>query len=364
MFLDTIKNTFKILIKEKQMLFWAFIFPIILASLFNLAFSNIISSNQFKKIPIAINKELYKDESFKVFIKSMEEENYFKVEITNTDNFLSDENLLAYIDKDKNVKTKKSGIKETIVESIINAYIQKENMIKRVIEENKNVDFNKILEVKEHINDISNKNMNYINAFFYSLIGMQLMYSYGWGLYVINLYEANLSTLGKRNFLAPTSKITRLLISLLVAWTISITIVLFTMIILNKFLNIDFGDRIYHLLLLVIIAAMTGVSFGTFIGSSSKASIAVKSGFAIAITMILSFLAGMMKMDMKIIIEDKIPILNKINPVSLITDSIYSLYYYNGLERFFENLLYLSTITLIFIILTFFFIRGKQYDSL
>lgn len=96
-----------------------------------------------------------------------------------------------------------------------------------------------------------------------------------------------------------------------------------------------------------------------------KPSMEVKGGLGIGITMLLCFLSGMMIDRMKLIIEENIPFLNRINPVTLFTDAIYSLYYYNSMDRYFNNLIYLIFITLILMILTFFFlIRGKQYDSL
>lgn len=80
--------------------------------------------------------------------------------------------------------------------------------------------------------------------------------------------------------------------------------------------------------------------------------------------MLWSFLAGMMQSDIKILIERNAPIINKLNPVALITDAMYSLYYYNTLDRFYENIIYLLGITVFFIIGMFFFMRGKKYESL
>ena len=80
--------------------------------------------------------------------------------------------------------------------------------------------------------------------------------------------------------------------------------------------------------------------------------------------MFWSFLAGMMASSIKILIERNIPILNKLNPVALITDALYSLYYYNTYDRFFGNIMYLSLVTLIFVLGTIFFMRGKKYESL
>ena len=53
MFVHNFKYSLKILFKNKGLLFWTFIFPIILGTLFNLAFSNIEKIETFNKIEIA-----------------------------------------------------------------------------------------------------------------------------------------------------------------------------------------------------------------------------------------------------------------------------------------------------------------------
>ena len=54
MFIHNFKYTLKILLKNKELVFWSFAFPIILATLFNMAFSNISNSQKLDIIDIAI----------------------------------------------------------------------------------------------------------------------------------------------------------------------------------------------------------------------------------------------------------------------------------------------------------------------
>ena len=56
MFVHNFKYSLKILFKNKGLLFWTFIFPIILGTLFNLAFSNIEKTETFNKIDVAITQ--------------------------------------------------------------------------------------------------------------------------------------------------------------------------------------------------------------------------------------------------------------------------------------------------------------------
>lgn len=126
----------------------------------------------------------------------------------------------------------------------------------------------------------------------------------------------------------------------------------------------DFGDNFALIVLLSVLSSLTGVVYGIFLGVSNKLSINVKQGLGIATTMLMSFLAGMMVPDMKIIIAENLPLLGKINPVTLITDAVYSLYYYDSSQRFMENIVYLSLVTLVLGALSLYFMRGKEYESL
>lgn len=403
MFIHSFKNTFKVLSRKRELFFWSLIFPIILGIFFKLAFSNITTSKTFEKIPVAVNEEILQDENFKDFIDSMEDENYFEVYKAKDKSILQDKNIVAYVEKEDEIFTKKSGIRETIVETILNTYIQKKALVQRVIvkniaaeifsdkkseiktqdggtffnyffenmkaiinsiTENSKVDIEEILKFDDHIKDISAKNMDPVNVYFYTLVGMQVMYGYSWGLYVIYQYEANLSTKAKRNAIAPVNKRVSLFSSILVAWIFNTAISLVFIFFLKNFLGVNFGEKLLPIIGLTILASLTGVSFGSLIGVSNKSPLEIKIGIGIAITMLLCFLAGMMVMQMKVIIQKSFPILNKINPVAIITDAIYSLYYYNSMDRFFENIIRLSGVTLAIILGTLFFMRGKQYENL
>ncbi|MDU6064956.1 MAG: hypothetical protein E6Y75_07495 [Anaerococcus sp.] len=107
-----------------------------------------------------------------------------------------------------------------------------------------------------------------------------------------------------------------------------------------------------------------GILFGSLIALSNKASIEVKNGIGIAISMVFSYFAGMMNSDMKIIVQENYPIINKLNPAALINDGIYSLYYYDNLDRYWENIKYLLFLTLLFGLISYLLTRGRQYDSI
>lgn len=365
MWMHSFKNTFRYLLRQRAMLFWALIFPIVLGIFFKLAFGNIIEMDKFKTISVAVNESLMNDEGFKSFMKEMEDEEYFHVTRAKSADILDEnDSIKAYIESIDKIYTKGSGISETMVEDIMNAYSQKHSMIARIMQKDPTTDLSKVLDVDDHIKDVSRKNMDMTNTFFYTLLGMTAIYGYMWGMYVIYQYEANLSTNAKRNVISPTKKSTMLSASLLVSWIINFAIILIFIVYLKYGLGVGFGDRVLPLIALSALASLTGVAFGVLLGVSNKASIDTKIGLGIAISMLMSFLAGMMVSDLKIIIAENAPIINKFNPVAIVTDAAYSLYYYDSMARFNWDIINLALVTLLFVVASLFFMRGKEYESL
>ena len=76
------------------------------------------------------------------------------------------------------------------------------------------------------------------------------------------------------------------------------------------------------------------------------------------------FLSGMMGITMKYVVDTNAPIINKVNPVSMITDGFYSLYYYDTLERYFFNIVSLLIFSIVAIAISYRGLRRQKYDSI
>ena len=84
----------------------------------------------------------------------------------------------------------------------------------------------------------------------------------------------------------------------------------------------------------------------------------------IGVTMVGCFLAGMMYQNMKYVVAQKVPVLSYLNPVNLLTDAFYSLYYYDTLSRYALNIGILCVFIVIFCIGTYITIRRRKYANL
>ena len=110
--------------------------------------------------------------------------------------------------------------------------------------------------------------------------------------------------------------------------------------------------------------AFYGLCIGILIGCAGKLSYGVKSGIGVLATLFPSFFAGLMFGGMKNVIEQNAPIINRINPASVLSDAFYCISVYDDAARYHRCILILACMCLICIISSFLLIRRERYDSI
>lgn len=389
MFFHNFKYTFKTLLRSKALVFWSFAFPIILATLFNMAFSNISNSEKLSVSDIAIinneefnNNKIYV-ETFKELSKKESDNQLFNIQYVNEkkakkllDNDKIDGYLIINDDKPQ-VTIKTNGINQTILKYVVEEIDSMSTIANNLIEYeikngNINIDYNIIYQnVSEKLNsnnlniiDKSNKNMDFVMIEFYTLIAMTCLYGGMIAMTSVNQGLANMSNKGKRIEISPTRKRVIVLSSLLSSYIIQLLGLLLLFIYTIFVLKVDYGNNILKVILLSLVGSLTGLSMGLCVGVIVKKSEGVKIGILLAITMVGSFLSGMMGGSLKYIIDKNIPIINYLNPASMITDGFYSLYYYNTFDRYYFNIISLLILSIVLIVISIISLRRKQYDSI
>ena len=127
--------------------------------------------------------------------------------------------------------------------------------------------------------------------------------------------------------------------------------------------QVDFGNRWQWLFVLSALGALNALLLGNLVGNLfPNMGLAQKEGLGVAVTMAMSFFAGMMgSQDIKYWIDLHIPVLGKLNLVNLISESFYQLYFYRSLEDFYLNLFWLVAFMVILAFSNLMFERRVQY---
>lgn len=378
MFYHIFKNSLKVLFKNKILIFWTFAFPIILGTLFNMAFSNIEKEEMFSTINIGIvdddnykNNKVY-NMAFNYLSSDDTENKIFNIRygsVNDMNKYLNDDEISGYLyfENEPQVIIKNNGFDESIIKYVV----EEINMVSNGIN---TLELTSIEEIGEYannlmnsnvkVNNTSNKNMSYTMIEFYSLIAMTCLYGATISMYSMNQILPNMSNKGKRIGVSPVSRFKMIIASLFASFITQLIGVLLLFIYTIFVLNVDYGSNILLVLLLSIVGSFAGLSLGVFISSILKKDENTKTGIIIGITMACSFFAGMMGITMKYIIDTNVPLLNIINPVNMITDGLYALYYYSTLDRYLFNIISLLVFSIVLIIISFMFFRRQKYDSI
>ena len=358
-----------------------------------MAFSNIENSEKLEIIDIAIvnNEEFENNEIFKQTFKTLtdgnNEDRLFNTKYVTQQEakeLLQDDKISGYMileNQNPKVIVTTSGINETIFKYVTEEIVQTSEIINNLSENeikkemmagNVQVDYekiyNKIIDLTQNeqsnIKNISNENLSYTMIEYYTLIAMACLYGGILAMFTINQNLANMSSKGKRISVAPISKL-KVILSSIVASYLTQIIGLALLFIYTVFvLKVDYGSNLPLVILLGAVGSLTGLSIGLLIGTLLKTNENTKTGILISITMLGCFLSGMMGITMKYIVDTNIPIVNKINPASMITDGFYSLYYYDTLDRFIFNIASLLIFAGIATVTSVFSLRRQKYDSI
>ncbi len=396
MFIHNFKYSLKLLIRSKQLVFWTLAFPLIMAVLFNMAFSNIENSENFDAIDIAVvnSKDFDDSKIFKESLKSLSDESnddrVFNIQYTDLGSakqLLADEKIKGYLSfsgDDVKVTVKSNGTSETILKFVVDEIKSDSSAIinigiGRIAKKAQEVkladldidyeEFFKELAVEitnepVNIKDTSNSHMSYVMIEYYSLIAMACMYSGMFSMVLVNFKLANMSPVGKRSAVSPVKKSGMLLGSLAAGYIVQ----LFGIILLFGFtvfaLGVDYGEHFPMIILLSLVGSLAGLSMGVAVGTLVKKGENAKVTILISVTMAGCFLAGMMGISMKNIIDKNVPVFNKINPVAMITDGLYALYYYGISERVWIDIISLAVFSAVMILLSWSGLRRQKYDNI
>ena len=394
MFYHNFKYAFKTLFRDKMLIFWTFAFPIILGTFFNMAFSNIENSEKLDIISIAIvekEKNEIMKQSFDTLSDEENEDRLFQTQYVTEEKakeLLENDEITGYLvllKEEPKVVIKSNGINETILKYVTEEIMQNTEMISDIVEkrvqesmqgypegiynmpnmENIYEDVMKMLEDNQvEFKNISNSNLSYTMIEFYTLIAMTCLYCGVLGMVAVNHNLANMGNIGKRTSITPTSK-GRIIFSSLMASYLTQLIglaILFAYTILV--LKVDYGTNLPMIILLSLTGSLAGLSLGIAVATLIKANENAKIGILIAVTMLGCFLSGMMGITMKYMVDKNVPIVNLINPASMITDGFYALYYYDTLDRCFLNIVSLLIFSGVMIILSINGLRKQKYEAL
>lgn len=381
---------FKMLIKDKMLIFWTFAFPLILGTFFYLAFSNIENSEKLSIIPIAIveDEELTKNSIFKTAFDTLSspksDHQLFQTRYTTAEEakkLLEDNAIVGYLqlkEQEPQLTFNTNGIDETIFQFVTEEMNQRSQLISHLIEKkiseapeiapNPEEIYQDVINLVNENNvrvvDRSSEHLSYTQVEFYTLVAMTCLYGGTLSMISINRILANMSPQGKRTSISSVKKWRLIFSHLLASYFVQLLGLALLFAYTVFILKVDYGEHLPLIVLLAIIGSFCGLTLGMAVGVLFKVNENIKIGILISLTMLGCFLSGMMGITMKYVIDTHLPLLNQLNPASMITDGLYSLYYYETFDRYWANIFHLLMVSVVLIGISIFSLRGQTYDRI
>jgi ABC-2 type transport system permease protein len=363
-----------------MLVFWTLLYPVVMATLFSLAFSNLSSADAFSSVPVAVvdNAEYRSDAAFQSALDSVSDANasasqklFHVTALTReqADDALAKNEIKGYIlmENGAHVVVKESGVGQTILKEFVDSYLQARSAYGAILQSNPAAagNFQTPAETA-YLQDVApgKADPDPMLIAYFALIAMAALFGGFWGNKEIVDIQADQSPQGARMNLAPVHKLKAFASSYCASVLVHFVNLALLVAYMGLVLNVSFGGQLPFVIVACLAGSLIGVSFGAVIGALAKNAGHVKIAILIGSSLTLSFLAGMMNTDVKYAVTHAVPALAWLNPANLIADAFYSLYYYSTYTRFFTNIALLAAFSAAFCLAVYFVTRRQRYASL
>lgn len=377
----------KMTLRKKSGIFWAIVFPVFLGMLFYFMFDNLGQMEQFSHVKVGV-VQAANDTSWKTFLTLLEEievkdgTKMFEVteyqEEAAAEKALKEKEIEGYVwlgDERQGsgplrMTVAESNTRTTLFKTFLDQYEQN----KALVEEMAAKDPAKLPVLSESLFagegipireiPLKGEDKSPYTQYFYALISMTCLIASMMGLSNGIGIQADLSALAARRNVSPTRKMVQVLSDFLASlflYCIMVSIVLAVVIFGYKQ---DFGNNAGLILLGGWVGSFNGLAAGMLIAVVVKGERKAKEGLCVAFFMVSSFLSGLQWAEITYYIEKYCPIINRINPASLVVNAFKSLAVYGDMKQYTVNLLTLLGIGILFLCISIMKLRRTKYASI
>jgi ABC-2 type transport system permease protein len=367
-----LKYRFLQALRAHDNIFWGFFFPLALGTLFYIAFGGLGSADSFESVKTAVvieeNNPVFEKVLGKldgdVIIASYMDEDEAEEALTN-----GEVSGIFYCKADPSLTVPGNGFEATVLSGILEEYDEYVNITEKMIREHPDriAQFFSSVgdDTKEYIRSVSLGGNTFDTRleYYFALIAMACFYGCFTGQMLGEQNAADVSPLAARRAVSPRSKMVSVFTDMFVGFAIQFLSVLVLLLYLQYVFSIDILNHAGAMILIAALGSLLGVSFGIFVGSLSVKP-AVKTILTVAVPLFLCFLSGLMYGGMKQLLEEKAPIVNRLNPAALISDALYYLNVYEDMAGYTLRLVLLAAYSFGMAILAILHLRRQRYVSI
>lgn len=383
--------TVRYLLRERALMLWAFLFPIILALLFSAMFSGI--SKDYALTPLSlgvIHDANYQaavglDETLASVSSKSADNHYLDLsdcpDTTEADSQSNDGSIDGYITVDDSgipelhlshavSASKTLSTSAAVARSILDSYVHSVSEYQTVIERDPGLLSSPSALAAFDSDAISTARLAVTRTspdpsvrYYFALLAMAAGLAAMLALKAVQRTQANASALGARRTLAGLPRWKMLVATIAASWACSFACLAVAFAFMRFCLGIDFGGRDGWCLVALAVSSALASAMGAFAGTFAN----VHPGIVSAITCFLSLFTGLygsQAQQLADAVSTNAPWLAAVNPMWQIAHSFYSLLYYDSLEPFATNCLAITALAAVFLAIATIRMRRQRYEHL
>lgn len=372
----------KELVRNRFLIGWNFLFPLVLATAFYLGFGNMIKDDpdSFKAIDVGYVNIAGEETNFHNVIGELSEETSDHADILNVSEYTSEEEAMKdlkgeggiygiYVDDGNEIKTivPFNGYRATALNQIVREYENKITLIGNIAKDHpENLDT--ALELVTKDMNIAKEydfgsGISLYLQYFFALIAMASLFGSWISTEMVEGMCANHTEKGKRFECAPVSKLMSIASGVLAGASMQAVSNAIVVIYIEYVLKIKFGIPLWNVILITTLGSGLGISMGVLIGALVKNK-RLFDIIPIVFSMTCSFCSGLMWDQVRQMIQANAPILNKINPAALLVDCLYTRATYGTIDVYYQDIGIMSIMIIGALTISAVLLRRRRYVSL
>lgn len=379
-----IAHNIRLLLRNRGLVFWTLAFPILLGVLFKAALGGLMTTQSFDPVPVAVvDSQEYRLSPYKTAFDELSRGDDALVTVTSVattaegSSLLVDDHVAGVVEvigDEASLTVATGGMDQTILTLLLDEIAQRVDMVTTLMademapgEDPQTVAaeiMDRLAESGFTLKDASPSSMDPLMAEFFSLVAMAALYGGMFSGTLMNYAQPQLGAVGRRIGVAPTRKSVFVASGIIASYVVEFVGLVLLVVVCRFLFGIDFGSNWGLTLVVASAGALAGLSLGVAVSALVRGGENMKIGVLIGMTMLGALLAGMMGGGLRYRVDATAPLVNKVNPVALITDGFYTLYYHPGSDGLWADLGILLVISLVLIGASMLTLRRQRYDSM
>ncbi|MCH4153978.1 MAG: ABC transporter permease [Saccharofermentans sp.] len=382
------KNALLRNIRRRSFYLWSFFFPFVLMCLFRLMFANLFDIENSMSDPVRVavvteNADSSVAEGFDMMMEQISKGDDrivdYNRDITGEDEagekigteidayyLLSGSDIKVVTDSDY---SSGNTIEVNILRQVADSFMNEYSLLEEAMRTNPSLvegiisDMSSSVSHTVYKSQVYKTQINTYNWYFYTTIVMGMIFNFSGGIAIVTGLRGDASETAKRLLVSPVNKFGVVIVNIACRLLPSclITAALFGVVFL---MGIPLSSNIPLIALFIVCGNLFTLAFGAAIAMLLKGTATDRINKTWGFIMLLVFLSGEMSAMMPAIVEKICPVINDINPVTVMNYALFNLTYSSDLRSFYTSMLYLTLASLVMMMLEALYVRRNSYASL